>query len=127
MKILELNIPERLVSLSIFNNPENKVPTSDLKLYLDDVSKFRLSEADREIVKWEDIKSEEDQLNAKGEIVAKKGDIVSYKWSEAGVDPKKIEIDEFTRKFLQEKIEKLEVTASDPLAGSIASLLEKVK
>lgn len=127
MKILELKIPERLVAISIFNNPENKVPTADLKLYLEDVNKFRLSESDKELVKWKDILAEEDQLNAKGEVLVKKGGIASYQWDESGVDPKRIEVDEFTRKFLEEKIGALEVAASDPLGGAIASLLEKVK
>lgn len=127
MKILELNIPERLVALSIFNNPENKVPTADLKLYLEDVSKFRLSDSDKELVKWEDIKAPEDVKDKDGNVTIVAGTITSYQWNEAGVDPKRIEIDEFTRKFLEEKIGKLEVTASDPLAGSIASLLEKSK
>lgn len=114
MKTLSLNIPERLVALGVFNNPENKVATSDLKVYLDDVAKFRITPEDRVAVNWEDIKNEKDEL-------------VSYKWNEEGVEPKTLEVDEFTRKFLEEKLAKLEVSVADPLAGSIAALSEKLK
>jgi len=114
MKELKLNVPERLVALGIFNNPQNKVATSELKVYLDDVGKFRLTLEEKAAVKWEDITNNE-------------GEIISVKWNEEGVEPKAIEIDEFVRAFLQEKLEKLEGSAADPLALSIVSLLEKVK
>ena len=114
MKTLQLNIPERLAALSVFNNPESKVPTENLKIYLDDVDKFRLSDEDKVAVKWEEIKSEN-------------GDTIHYKWDQTGVEPKSIEINEFTRKFLEGKLQKLEVGVSDSLASAIVSLVEKIK
>lgn len=112
MKTLSLTIAERLAAISVFNNSENKVYTSDLKVYLFDVDKFRLSEADKVACKWEEIKNES-------------GEVTSFKWDVAA-EEKTMEIDEFTRKFLHDKLEKLELSAADPFAGPIASLMEKV-
>ncbi len=114
MKTLSVNIPERLIAVGVFNNPENKVATSDLKVYLEDASKFRLTQEDKEAVKWEDIKDEA-------------GVIVSVKWDEAGVEPKSIEIDDFTANFLKEKLSATEVSAAEPLALHYSSLLEKLQ
>lgn len=112
MKTLTLGIAERLAAISVFNNPENKVPTSDLKVYLADVDKFRLTEEDKVAANWTEEKNEN-------------GEVVSYKWSPTAPE-KTFEIDEFTRKFLEEKLKKLEVSAVDPFAGPVASLTEKV-
>ena len=82
MKILKLSIAERLVALAIFNNPQNRVSMENLKIYLDDVGKFRISEADKKAVAWEDILNE-------------KGILVSAKWQPSMEEPKKIEIEPF--------------------------------
>lgn len=112
MKALSLTIAERLAAISIFNNPENKVPTTDLKVYLFDVDKFRLSEEDKLACKWEEIKNEN-------------GEVTSFKW-DASAAEKSFEIEEFTRKFLHENLTKLEISAADPFAGPVATLIEKV-
>lgn len=114
MKTIKLNVAERLAALAIFNNPENKVNTSDLKVYLDDVDKFRIADGEKGAMKWEDVKDED-------------GNVVNIKWDDANVDPKKIEMDPFTEKNLKEKLEQLEYSAVDPLANAVLSLLEKLK
>ena len=117
MKSLQVNTAERLSALSVFNNPENKVATSDLKVYLDDVAKFRLTDEDKVANKWEELKQD-----------AEKPEVVTgYKWDDSGTEPKTIEIDEFTRKFMEEKLTKLEISATDPFAGAVLSLLGKLK
>ena len=117
MKSLQVNTAERLSALSVFNNPENKVATSDLKVYLDDVAKFRLTDEDKVANKWEELKQD-----------AEKPEVVTgYKWDDSGTEPKTIEIDEFTRKFMQEKLVKMEISATDPFAGAVLSLIEKLK
>lgn len=113
MKSLKLNIAERLAALAIFNNPENKVTTSDLKVYLDDVAKFRITDLDKETVHWKDIKDEA-------------GVVTSVSWDDSQVGPTEIQIDKFTEKFLKDKLEKLQYSAADPLAGSVLGLLEKL-
>lgn len=127
MKTLALNIRERLVGLSVFNNPENKVATSELKGYLEDASKFNITEEDRQAVKWEDILAEEDILNKDGQVIAKKGNVISFKFDESGVEPKSIELSDFSVKYLLEKLESLEYSAADQLALSIISIIEKLK
>ena len=112
-KSLKLNIAERLVAIGIFNNPENKVATSDLKVYLDDVAKFRITDLDKETVKWEDIKNEE-------------GVVVSVKWDDKDAGPTEINIESFTEKFLKDKLNKLEYSAADGLVGAVPTLLEKL-
>lgn len=113
MKTLSVAVAERLAVISIVNNPENKVATSDLKVYLSDVDKFRFTEEEKIAIEWNEEK------NAEGQVVA-------FKWSPTAPE-KSVEIEEFTRKFLEEKVAKLEVAASDPLANPIMSLLEKLK
>jgi len=110
---IELNIAERLVSLAVFNNPENKVATEHLKIYLEDVHKFRIDDKEKEEIAWEELKNEE-------------GQITSYKWNNPGYT-KEIDIDSFTHTFLKEKITALEYSAADPLAGAVASVLEKLQ
>ena len=112
-KSLKLNIAERLAALAIFNNVENKVATSDLKVYLDDVAKFRITDLDKETVHWEDIKNE-------------KGEITSVQWDDKSAGLMEIQIESFTEKFLKDKLTKLEYSAADPLVSSIMSLLEKL-
>ena len=127
MKKLKLNVPERLVALGVFNNPETKVATSDLKIYLDDVGKFALSEEYKKQIKWKEVVVEEDVHDGEGKLIKKKGTIDTYHWNEEKVDQPEFQIEEFTRKLLQEKLEALETTAGDQLAGSYVSLLDKIK
>lgn len=114
MKTLKLNIKERLVALGIFNNPENKVATSELKGYLEDAAQFNITAEDKEAVQWEDIKDDKDV-------------IVSFKFEEKDTEPKEVEISDFTAKYLLEKLESLESSAADQLALSIISLSEQLK
>ncbi len=114
MKSLQLTANERLCALSIFNNPENKVATEHLKVYLDDVDKFRLTEEEKTAVKWKDIKDEQ-------------GVIVSVQWDATDFPEKEFEVDEFTRKLLEDKLKSLEVSAADPFASTVPSLMEKIK
>lgn len=117
MKEIKCNVAERLAALSVFNNPENKVATADLKVYLDDVAKFRLSDEDKVAVNWEELKQD-----------AEKPELTTgFKWDDTKTEPKPIELDEFTRKFLEEKLTKLEVSATDPFAGAVLSLIDKLK
>lgn len=112
MKSLTVSIAERLVVISVANNPENKVPTSDLKVYLEDLNKFRLTEEEKVVAEWVEEKNPEGQL-------------ISYKWN-PNAPEKTLEIEEFTRKYLEEKVKALEVSAADPLANPIITLLEKL-
>ena len=112
-KSLKLNIAERLVAIGIFNDPENKVATSDLKVYLDDVAKFRITDLDKETVKWEEIKND-------------KGEITNVKWDDKDSGPTEIQIESFTEKFLKDKLNKLEYSAGSDLVSSVVSLLEKL-
>lgn len=113
MKSLKLNIGERLAALAIFNNPENKVATSDLKIYIDDVSKFRITDLDKETVKWTEKKNEE-------------GETESVSWDDTDAGPTEIKIESFTEKFLKDKLAKLQYSAADPLVKSVLSLNEKL-
>lgn len=110
---MNLTVAERLAIISVVNNPENKVPTSDLKVYLSDVDKFRFTEEEKTAIEWVEEKNPEGQITA-------------IKWSPTAPE-KDIEVTGFTRTYLREKVSKLEVSASDPLANPIASLLEKLK
>lgn len=114
MKTIKLDIRERLVGLGVFNNPENKVATSELKGYIDDASKFSISEEDRVAINWEDIKDEE-------------GNLTGYRFDDKDQEPKEIELSDFTAKYLTDKLEAMEYSAADQLALSIISLLEKLK
>ena len=114
MKKLKLSIAERLTALAIFNNPENKVATENLKVYLDDVNQFRVSEEEKKEIKWNEEKND-------------KGMITRVTWKDEGVDMKQIKMDEFTSKFLTEKLDGQEYSATDLLAVSAISLLEKLK
>lgn len=117
MKSLQCNISERLTALSVFNNPENKVATSDLKVYLDDVGKFRLTDEDKAAANWEELKQDAEKPET----------ITGFKWDDSKNEPKAIEVDEFTRKFLEEKLTKMEISATDPFAGAALSLIDKLK
>ena len=113
MKTLSVTVPERLAGIAIFNNPEHKVATTDFMTWANDARKFSLTEEDKQLIGWEEIKGED-------------GNITSFKWS-PDAQEKSIEIDEFTRKNLMEKLSKLELTLSDPLSGAVVSLIEKLK
>jgi len=114
MKKFKLTIAERLAAIAVFNNPENKVPTSDLKIYLDDVAKFRITDLDKETINWHEEKDKE-------------GRVVTVGWDEKDAGPTDISLDDFTVKFLKEKLDKLEYSAADSLAGSVLTLIEKLK
>lgn len=127
MKTLSLNISERLAALSIFNNTTNKVKTSDLKIYLDDVHKFRLTDEEKEKVKWTELLAEQDVLNEFGQVIIKKGDPSSVTFDTTVLGEVYIDINDFTHSFLNEKLAELEYSANDQLVSSILSLMEKLK
>lgn len=112
MKSLEINANERMLALTIFNNPQNTVATADFKIYIEDVAKFRLTDEYKEQIHFQEVTEENGNI--------------SWKWDDKGVAPVTIEIDEFTRKFLVEKLQARELSAADPLAPSVIALIEKL-
>lgn len=113
MKTINATIFERLAALQIINNPENKVATEHLKVYLDDANKFSISQEEREQIGWEDIKNDQ-------------GEIIQVKWSNTDYS-KDIELSDFTVSFLTDKFKAREYSAADPYALAAAQLIEKLK
>lgn len=114
MKNIELSIKERLVGLGIFNNSENKVPTSELKAYIEDAAKFSISTEERETIGWEDVKNAD-------------GVTTGLKFDESKLPLKSMELSDFTIKYILEKLEATEYSANDQLALAIVSLIDKLK
>jgi len=114
-KIIEgvkLNIGERLVALAIFNDGNNKVPTADLFQYLQDAGKFNVTEEDKKESGWE--------------IIMKDDQVDGWKCANIMLE-KNIDFGGFTKKFLAEKLAKMEFSAADPLSRFVPTLLEKLK
>jgi hypothetical protein len=112
---LSLTVSERVAALGIFNNPENKVATENLKAYLEDVHKFRITDEDKELCDWKEVTSEDDGKT-----------VTNYTWNNEKAGEKEIELDSFTHSFLKDKLKSLEYSAADPLAGAIATLASKM-
>lgn len=108
----KLNIGERLVALAIFNDVSNKVPTADLFGYLQDAGKFNLTEEDKKEAGWE--------------IITTEGQVTGWKCANIMLE-KEIEFGDFTKKFLAEKLDKMEFSAADPLSRFVPTLMEKLK
>lgn len=111
MKKLELNLSERLASISILNGFKGNLDT--LSVVLEDIRKFEISDSD-----WKKADKKE----------IKVGNEVRWEWNNDLGGMKDIEIDDRTAKYMKEDIEKRDKEGQFTLVDKpYMTLLEKLK